>query len=305
DLLRRFQVRTLEQFIDLSINVIQPCLLKAADFDLILRDARDYLKRNRIYYAEIFWAPTKFLRSGLDYEAMLEVLDAGARRIKNEDRIHIKYLVDVSRGFGPENAARTLDLVLAYPRDCVIGVGLGGAEEKNPARDYEAVFARARAAGLRVVAHAGEAMGPAHVWEAIRRLRVERIGHGTSAVLDERLLDYLAEHSVPLEICPSSNVFTRAYVHELREHPIRDFFERGLNVTINTGNPTIFGIELSDEYLNLYNHCGFDLNEILVLIRNNLNASFLSARNKENCWRQVQDRIAKLRQRSGIDIRIP
>ncbi|MCR9141994.1 MAG: adenosine deaminase [bacterium] len=305
DLLRRFQVRTLEQFIDLYINVIQPCLLKAQDFDLILRDARDYLKRNRIYYAEIFWAPTKFMQNGLEYAEMLDVLDAGARRIKSEDNIHIKFLVDLSRSYGPENAGRNLDLVLAHPRDCVIGVGLGGAEENNPARDYEAVFERAREAGLHAVAHAGEAVGPSQVWEAIRTLQVERIGHGTSAVLDERLLDHLAETQLPLEVCPSSNVFTRAYVHELREHPIRNFFERGLNVTVNTDDPTIFGIELSDEYLNLYNHCGFDLNEILVLIRNNLNASFLSDRNKANCWRQVRERVAKLQDRLGFQLTIP
>lgn len=305
DLLRRFQVRTLEQFIDLYINVIQPCLLKAQDFDLILRDARDYLKRNRIYYAEIFWAPTKFMQNGLRYQDMLEVLDAGARRMKADDNIHVKFIVDVSRSYGPENAARNLELVLKHPRDSVIGIGLGGSEENNPARDYGDVFGRARAAGLHTVAHCGEAVGPAQIWEALRSLQIERIGHGTSAVLDERLMDHLAERGVPLEVCPSSNVFTRAYVHELGEHPVRTFFERGLNVTINTDDPTIFGIELADEYLNLYNHCGFDLNEILVLIRNNLNATFLSAHNKSNCWRQVQERVEKLKNRLQLDVAIP
>ncbi len=116
-----------------------------------------------------------------------------------------------------------------------------------PRPQFEPHFSAARAAGLRSVPHAGETTGPETVWHAIRLLGAERIGHGTSAAADPELLAHLAETGIPLEVCPSSNVATRA-VASLAEHPLPQFVAAGVTVTINSDDPPMFGTDLNQEY---------------------------------------------------------
>jgi adenosine deaminase len=287
DLLRRFKVRSLDEFVDLFINVIQNCFRSGEDLDLVLRDARDYLKRNNIPYAEVFLAPSKLIMNGLSFEVIAEKLDQAMDRMKREDGMDIRFIVDVSRSYGVENARKNLDLALTHPARSVIGIGLGGAEASGPARDYVDVFARAVESGLRVVAHAGEDIGPESIWDAVRLLKASRIGHGISAIQDERLMDYLKEKGIPLEICPTSNLFTGRYVTKLENHPIRAFFDRGLKVSVNTDDPSIFGVELVDEYMRLNNDGFFSIEETIILIRNGIFSTFLPASRKADLWANV------------------
>ena len=293
DIIKRFQVKNLDDFIDLFLNVIQNCYREEIDLTLQMNDARGYLKRNNIIYAEIFFAPSKFLMNGFLFDVMMEYLDQGARKIKKEDGIDIKFLIDVSRSFGPENATNNLNLILKHRKPSIIGIGLGGAEGKGPAKDYKEVFEIARNAGLKVVAHAGEDVGPESIWSSIKDLKVSRIGHGISAIQDEKLMDYLKETQLPLEICPMSNIFTKKYVSSYKNHPIRKFYDRGMYVTVNTDDPTIFGMELIDEYLNLLENNIFSLSEIFDLIKKNLYATFLTTPDKYAMWKKMEKVINK------------
>ena len=290
---KRFEVESLDEFIDLFINVIQNCFREEDDFEYLVRDARDYLTRNGIVYAEIFFAPSKFLLNGLSYKTIIEKLDDGAQALKRDENLDMRYLIDVSRTYGIENAQNNLEHVLANPKETVIGIGLGGAESQGPARDFERVFKRAADQGLRVVAHAGEDVGPESIWDAIRVLGAARIGHGISAIQDEKLMDYLASKKIPLEICPTSNVFTRKYVKRIEEHPIRAFYDHGLFVTVNTDDPTIFGIDLVDEYMNLVAKGVFSREEILALIKNNVRATFLDAGRKDTLVELIDRTVSK------------
>lgn len=292
DLRKKFNVKSLNEFIDLFINVIQNNFRVEEDLALLIRDARTYLKKNNIVYAEIFFAPSKFLGNGLKFEKIAEILDDGARQTFQEDGNEVKFMIDVSRSFGIENAQKNLDLTIANPRENIIGIGLGGAEASGPARDYKNVFARAVKNGFHIVAHAGEDVGPESIWDALKILKVERIGHGISAIQDEKLMDFLAETKTPLEICPTSNLFTQKYVKTLEEHPIRAFFDRGLNVTVNTDDPTLFGIDLVGEYMSLANMGFFTPAEILKMVKNNLYATFLPAERKDKIWKDIE-RIAE------------
>ncbi len=137
------------------------------------------------------------------------------------------------------------------------------------------MFARARAAGLHSVPHAGETTGPQTVWDALRDLGAERIGHGTSAVQDPRLLEHLVEHQIPLEVCPTSNIATRA-VDVLAEHPIRELYDAGALVTVNSDDPPMFGTTLNREYEIAADLLGLDEAGIAGLARNAVRASFLS-----------------------------
>ena len=293
DIMKRFKVNNLDEFIDLFLNVIQNCYREEIDLTLQIDDAREYLKRNNIIYTEIFFAPSKFLMNGFSFDVMMEYLDQGARKIKKEDGIDIKFLIDVSRSFGSENAMNNLNLILKHRKPSIIGIGLGGAESKGPAKDYKEVFEMAGNAGLKVVAHAGEDVGPESIWSSIEDLQVSRIGHGISAIQDKKLMDYLKETQLPLEICPMSNIFTKKYVSSYKDHPIRKFYDRGMFVTVNTDDPTIFGMELIDEYLNLLENNIFSLSEIFDLIKKNLYATFLTTPDKDAMWKKMEKVINK------------
>jgi adenosine deaminase len=288
DLKTKFKVSSLDEFINLFINVIQNNFRQEDDLKYLLRDTREYLSRNNIVYAEVFFAPSKFLENGLDFKKLVQILDVGAREILKADGREIKFIVDVSRSFGVKNALHNLDLTIDNPLENIIGIGLGGAESTGPAKDYKKVFTKATKNGFHVVAHAGEDVGPESIWDAIKALKAERIGHGISAIQDEKLMDLLVEKQIPLEICPTSNLFTRKYVTVLEEHPIRAFFDRGINVTVNTDDPTVFGIDLIDEYMSLTNNGFFKASEIVRLVKNNLYATFLTSDRKNEIWRKAE-----------------
>lgn len=293
DLRRKFNVTSLNDFISLFINVIQNNFRTEDDIEYLIRDTRSYLTRNNIVYAEIFFAPSMFLKNGLDFEKLVTILDAGAKETLNVDGREIKFIIDVSRSFGVENAQKNLDLVLSNPLDSIIGIGLGGLEASGPAKEYTTVFAKAKSKGLHIVAHAGEDVGPESIWDALKLLKVERIGHGISAIQDKKLMDYLAKKQIPLEICPTSNLFTQKYVKLLEEHPIREFFDRGINVTLNTDDPTVFGIDLVDEYMSLANKNFFSPADIVALEKNGLYATFLPDERKDEIWQESQTIIDK------------
>ena len=287
ELEKRFKVRSLTEFIDLFINIIQACFLEDADLAYLVDDAENYLTDNNIRYAEIFVAPTKLLQNGIDFGQLIDRLDKGAKRIAKKG-ITVRYIVDVSRGFGVENAMRNLELTLEHPKDSVIGLGLGGAEQAGPAREYQPVFNRAREEGYRVVAHAGEDVGPESIWDTVKLLKVDRIGHGTSAILDKGLMRYIRDNRIPLEVCPTSNLYTRKYSTTLKDHPIRPFFDFGIFVTVNTDDPTLFGVNLYEEYERLLEAEVFSLEEILQIIRNGMYATFLSDKEKDKLWAEAE-----------------
>ncbi len=294
DLYKRFQVHTLNDFIDLFINVVQNSFQKEEDILLLIKDAKDYLNRNNISYAEIFFAPSKFVRNGFSYEKIVEILDEGAQKLFEEDKLQVKYIIDVSRTFGPENAMKNLDLTLKHKKDSVIGIGLGGAENKGPAKDYNRVFEKARKEGLHTVAHAGEDVGPESIWQAIEYLDIERIGHGISAIHDEKLQEKLVETQIPLEICPKSNIITGRFVTSYKDHPIRTFFDKGINVTLNTDDPTIFGAELIDEYMNLLTENIFTFKEVVQLLKNTVYATFLAEEKQNRIWNTILPAFSKI-----------
>ena len=232
------------------------------DLECVFADLKEYLVRNGIAYAEVFASPSSLMKKGFDFFKMVEIYRRNIMKIKYETGIVVRILIDVSRAFGMENAEKNLQLLLAYRIPEIIGIGLGGSEEKGPAKLFGEVFAKARENNLVTVAHAGEDVGPESVWDAIDILQAQRIGHGISASQDESLMQALAERKIPLEICPTSNIFTQKYVKKLADHPMRKFFDKGIPVTLNSDDPVFFGVELLDEYWNAYSEMGFSLDRL-------------------------------------------
>ena len=155
---------------------------------------------------------TSFLKKGFKYDDMIQIFEKRIEQIKNDHNITIKMIMDVSRTFGLENAMNNYNLLKLYPCKDIIGIGLGGDEAKGPAKDYAPVFERALKEGFHAVAHAGEDVGPESMWDAINYCHAERLGHGITAIQDEKLMQYLSDTKLPIEICITSNTFTKKVV---------------------------------------------------------------------------------------------
>ncbi len=275
-----FSYEDLNGFIAAFLQV-QSLFTSVDDFDLVFSDLKQYIIDNGISYAEVFFAPSAFVKKGFVYGDIMKNFSRNIAAIKKETGVDVRILVDVSRTFGLENAEKNLDMLLADKIPEVIGIGLGGAESKGPCKDFGPVFERARKNGLKTVAHAGEDVDAWSIWDALDVLHSARIGHGITAIQDEKLMVRLKDEKIPLEVAPTSNVFTKKYVPSFDKHPIRTFFNKGLLVTVNTDDPLFFKVSLLDEYWNLHTELGFTLEEIKQLILNSFDSTFLSDTDKK------------------------
>jgi len=193
--------------------------------------------------------------------------------------VTLRWCFDIPGEAGLAAAAETTRLALDLRPDGLVSFGLGGPEIGVPRPQFKPYFDQARAAGLHSVPHAGETTGPQTVWDALNELGAERIGHGTSAAQDPRLLAHLAEHRIALEVCPTSNIATRA-VATLDEHPIGRMVEAGVLVTVNSDDPPMFGTDLNTEYAVAARLLELDPAGVAALARNAVEASFLDPAGK-------------------------
>ncbi len=257
-----------------SFLFIQSLYQSVDDFDLVFKDFTSYLVKNNITYCEAFFAPSAFLQAGMHYQALIENFKKNIAKIKEKHGIIIKLLVDVSRTFGCDNAMKNYNLLKEFPSDDIIGIGLGGAEAKGPAAEFKAVFEQAHKDGFHAVAHAGEDIGPESIWDSLKLLNAERIGHGITSIQDPKIMAYLRENQIPVEVCMTSNVFTKKFVKKIEEHPIRKMYNENLFVTVNTDDPVFFKTTLLEEYWKLYKKLDFSLEEIKDILENGFKASF-------------------------------
>ncbi|MCC6275319.1 MAG: adenosine deaminase [Leptospiraceae bacterium] len=296
---KKFNFSDLNGFIQLFF-FIQSAVKSPEDFSYMISSLAEYLRANNIVYAEVFFAPSKFIQNGLDFEEMIEALVKKIRQIKLEDGTEIRILVDVSRSFGNANAMNNLNRVLKIKHDEVIGIGLGGPELLGPAKDYADVFKLARESGLRTVAHAGEDEAPWSIWDTVSILQAERIGHGTSAIQDPELVKYLKEKKIPIEICITSNIFTGKYVRKEQNHPVRYYYDQGLVTAINTDDPEIFNVSLTYEYFKLYRFLDFSLEEIIDILKKGVYATFHP--NKDALWASMEAKIQSVKRQFNLAI---
>jgi len=235
-----------------------------------------YLERahaQNVRHVEPFFDPQTHTARGIPFETVLSgighALDEGQRRLGISSRLVMCFLRDRP----VDDAMRTLERALVF-RDRIVGVGLDSAEAGHPPADFAAVFERARGAGLRVVAHAGEEGPPEYIWQALDVLKVARIDHGVRCIEDDRLVERLVADRVPLTVCPLSNVKLRV-VKSLADHPVKRMLDRGLCVTLNSDDPAYFGGYVLDNYLAVAQTFALSRAEIATMARNAIRATFL------------------------------
>ena len=198
-------------------------------------------------YAELTMTPYTSVVRGIPIEAYTEAIEDARVAAERDHGVVLRWIYDIPGESGLESADATLSYALHHRPEALVGFGLGGPEIGVPRAQFQPHFTAARAAGLHSVPHSGESTGPQSVWDALTLLGAERIGHGTSSVQDPRLLEHLAEHGIPLEVCPTSNIATRV-VERIEEHPIRAMRDAGVVVTVNSDDPPMFGTTLNREY---------------------------------------------------------
>ncbi|MDI1462362.1 adenosine deaminase [Catellatospora sp. KI3] len=223
----------------------------------LIRDAEDVrtltygiaqdLAAQQVRYAELTITPFSSVRRGIPAQAFCEAIEDARLSAERELGTVLRWCFDIPGEAGLEAAEQTLRIALDQRPEGLISFGLGGPEIGVPRPQFKPFFDQARAAGLRSVPHAGETTGAQTVWDALTELGAERVGHGIHAAQDPRLLAYLAEHAIPLEVCPTSNVRTRA-VAEIGQHPLAAIVAAGVPVSINSDDPPMFGTTLNREY---------------------------------------------------------
>ena len=259
---------------------IQDMLRSAEDFSLIVYENGADMAAQNIRYRELTFTAythTDFLDKGLVIDEIMEGLENGRSRAKQDFGVEMRWVFDIPRNlsfpqrdgitYDPRPANKTLEYALYGMDYGVVGFGLGGYEVNTPPKAYAHAFAEAKEAGLLNVPHAGETMGAGFVWDSLHELQADRIGHGVRSIEDPDLLAYLKETQIPLEINPTSNECLHIYP-DMASHPFRKLDDLGIFVTVNSDDPPLFNTNLVQEYELLATQFGYDEANLARIARN-------------------------------------
>jgi aminodeoxyfutalosine deaminase len=287
-----FAFRDFAHFVEVYLAVVD--LVKTPEDVRMLtyEVAREMAEGQRLRYAELTCTPYTSVIRGIAIEAYTEAIEDARVAAERDFGLVLQWIYDIPGESGLPAADATLDFALHHAPDALVGFGLGGPEIGVPRPQFQPHFDAARAAGLRSVPHAGETTGPQTIWDALRLLGAERIGHGTSAATDPELLAHLARHGIVLEVCPTSNIATRA-VDSLDTHPLRTFVEAGVPVTINSDDPPMFGTTLNEEYAIAADLLDLDEAGVVGLAHTAVAASYAPEGLKERLHDEIDGHLAE------------
>lgn len=273
----------------MSFKAVTERLQEPADYELITYNMIRELASQGVVHAEVYisfgiiyyWKKT-------DVEPYVEAIERGRERGERDFGTTVLWIIDAVRHFGVEEGARVFrkaaELRERYPS--IVGIGIGGDEARGPADQFRELYREAKASGLRLTAHAGESVGAESIWSAIN-IGAERIGHALAAQHDTELIEVLALKQIPLEINITSNVKTGC-CKAFDEHPVKDYFESGLMITLNSDDPPMFGSDLLGEYVLAQQRYGFTMEQMRELAANAVEASFLDPTRKLELLRRVE-----------------
>lgn len=262
----------------MAFKAVTEDLQSPEDYELITYRLIEKLKSQNVLHAEVYVSVGVCLWRHQDFAAIFEGLEKGRQRGEADFGVSLLWIFDAVRQFGPEAAREVFELAVHFRDRNVVGIGIGGDEQKAPPELFRDAYAFAAEHGLRLTAHAGESAGPESIWGALN-LHAERIGHGLNAWQDTELIEELAIRQVPVEICLSSNLMTGC-CRTLPDHPVRNYFDRGLMIVLNSDDPAMFHTSLDHEYQLAQENFGFADEHLREIARNSFEASFLSAEKK-------------------------
>jgi adenosine deaminase len=288
-------------FVEIYI-AISSCICTPDDIELV---ARDFLRRQaaqNIRHSEVTYTPyTHYsLNRKIPFADQIAALNRARLWAEVELGVCVGWVLDISRNVKPvEHGLTVAEWAIESMDRGVVALGLGGPEVGNPPELHVEAFARARAAGLASVPHAGETVGPESIWGALDALDAQRIGHGVRCLEDPELVTVLRERQMPLEVCPTSNVCLGG-CPSFAAHPLPRLLEAGLYVTLNSDDPPMFNTSLTEEYQKAAHTFGLDAAAIEQLILNAVHASLLPEADRNRMAQEFQAEFARLRMEHGV-----
>jgi adenosine deaminase len=277
--------------------------LRAFDITLSVMQTEDALERSayelavdahseNIRYLEVRYSPLLHIREGLRPAQVVEAVLRGLRTAKRELGIRYGVILCAIRSLGPESSLRIAELCVAFKNRGVVGFDLAGSEVNNPAKLHRQAFQLVIDNNINCTAHAGESFGPDSVHQAIHKCGAHRIGHGTRLVESGDLLNYVNDHRIALEVCPSSNVQTRSAA-SWETHPVDFYVDYGLRVTINTDNRLMSNTTVTKELQLCHQHYGWSLQTIKEIIIAGFKSAFMPYREKADLVLEISRELSK------------
>jgi aminodeoxyfutalosine deaminase len=241
-----YDFRDFAHFIDVWILTTN-ALRTAEDFRQVVVDYAAEAVSHGAVYLEAIFSPSERVRRGVGWDEIFDGYCGGAQEARELLGVEVRLTPDIVRGFPLDEAEQVVRYSAKYRDRGVVGVGLGGLEAEYPPEPYAPVFDLARELGLASVPHAGEVAGPPSVRGALEELGADRLRHGIRAAEDPGLLQEIADRRIVLDVCPLSNLRTRA-VSTLDDHPLPQLVAAGARCSISTDDPAMFGTDLSQDY---------------------------------------------------------
>ncbi len=294
----RYQYVDFRGFLD-AFKWVTSFLREPDDFALITRRMSEKLISQNVVYAEVFVAVGILLLRGQDVEASFRAIHEAGEESRKRGLL-LRWIFDATRQFGPDTAMEVARWAAQLKGHGVVAFGIGGDELSVPAKEFRAVYDYVSGQGLHRHIHAGEVGGPQSVRDAINFLEVERIGHGIGVMHDPALIESLVSSQVPLEICPTSNLFTGALGRQrnnpdaqIEDHPLRELYRRGLMITLASDDPAMFHTSLDVEY-DAGLQLGLTLDEMVHIAAWGFVAAFLPSEEKAALLHAFHSKRAEL-----------
>ncbi len=260
----------------------------------VMEDVFEQLADDGVVYAEIRFAPLLHLEQGLTAERVVRVVERAAEELTRATGVEAGLILCTLRHFTAEQSMQTARLVDEFRGSRVVALDIAGDEAGFPLDTHVAAYRFAREKGLMRTAHAGEACGPESVWETLRLLAPQRIGHGVRSIEDARLVENLKREGIHLEVCPSSNVQIVPEIARWEDHPIDQLYRAGVSLNVNTDTRMLNPVTLTDEYEAMARVFGWGMEDFLKTNLMGVEAAFAGDELKE----RVSKRVVKGYQRA-------
>lgn len=284
-----YQFQNLTSFLNLYFEGCK-VLVTERDFHDVTRAHLRRAHEDGVIRAEMFIGPQSFTERGTPIEALMSGVLGAMEEAHREHGLSVGLMISVHRHRTEPEAMAVLDQIMPW-KDRVIGIGMGGAEIGNPPSKFARFFRAARDRGFRTTVHAGEEGTAAYVREALELLHVDRIDHGNACLTDPDLVRDLAARRIPLTVCPLSNLRLKV-VPSMHEHPLKALMERGLHVTVNSDDPPYFGGYVTENLLACHDALDLSLDEIVHLVRNGLEAAFVTEAERRDLLMRLEAYVA-------------
>lgn len=275
----------LERF-DTTLSVMQTSdALERIAFEL----AEDAAREN-VRYMEVRYSPVLNIQEGLTLNEAVDAPLRGLRRAEERFGIRTAVIICGIRNMSPNTSMDLAELTVAHRENGVVAFDLAGAEYNYPAKKHKDAFYKVINANVAATIHAGEAYGPESIHQALHYCNANRIGHGTRLYEDRDLMRYMNDFRIPIEICLTSNVQTRA-VPSFEQHPVRLYYDEGLVVTLNTDNRLMSATTVTDEFWRAHQHLNFTWDELCDMAIMGFESAFLPYQEKSALVEQIKAEI--------------